>query len=122
MNIISLKGGSPEPPESPLATGLYIANSTLVPEAICCCLQTSTYFCFYQGGEIYMYRNFRSQNFYTFLVIWTHVLYYNVLPEAIFVVYIKFFRGDLPAMNICLHAKFQVRWCYSFGSTALQQD
>ena len=25
-------------------------------------------------------------------------------------------------MNICLHAKFQVRWCYSFGSTALQQD
>ena len=25
-------------------------------------------------------------------------------------------------MNICLHAKFQVRWCYGFGSTALQQD
>ena len=22
---------------------------------------------------MYMYRNFRSQNFYTFLVIWTHV-------------------------------------------------
>ena len=32
------------------------------------------------------------------------------------------FSGDLPAMNICLHAKFQVRWCNSFGSTALQQD
>ena len=25
-------------------------------------------------------------------------------------------------MNICLHAKFQVRWYYGFGSTALQQD
>ena len=54
--------------------------------------------------------------------------YYNVLPEAIFVVYWKttlftfFFSGDLPAMNICLHVKFQVRWCYGFGSTALQQD
>ena len=24
-------------------------------------------------------------------------------------------------MNICLHAKFQVRWCYGFGSTALQE-
>ena len=30
--------------------------------------------------------------------------------------------GDLPAMNICLFAKCQVRWCYGFGSTALQQD
>ena len=49
--------------------------------------------------------------------------YYNVLPEAIFVVYwFKFFSWDLLATNICLHAKFQVRWCYSFGSTALQQD
>ena len=48
--------------------------------------------------------------------------YYNVLPEAIFVVYIIFSSGDLPAMNICLHAKFHVRWCYGFGSTALQQD
>ena len=25
-------------------------------------------------------------------------------------------------MNICLRAKFKVRWCYGFGSTALQQD
>ena len=33
-----------------------------------------------------------------------------------------FFSGDLSAMNICLHTKFQVRWCYGFGSTALQQD
>ena len=33
-----------------------------------------------------------------------------------------FFSGDLPAMNICLHAEFQVRWSYGFGSTALQQD
>ena len=35
---------------------------------------------------------------------------------------VNFFSGDLPATNICLHAKFQVRWCYGFGSTALQQD
>ena len=27
-----------------------------------------------------------------------------------------------PAMNICLHAKFQVQWCYGFDSTAFQQD
>ena len=27
----------------------------LLPEAICCSLQTSTYCCFYQGGEIYVY-------------------------------------------------------------------
>ena len=25
-------------------------------------------------------------------------------------------------MNICLHAKFKVWWCYGFGSIALQQD
>ena len=28
----------------------------------------------------------------------------------------------IPAKNICLHAKFQVWWCYGYGSTALQQD
>ena len=27
---------------------LYVTNSTLVPEAIRCCLQTSSYCCFYQ--------------------------------------------------------------------------
>ena len=32
------------------------------------------------------------------------------------------FFGYLPATIISLHAKFHVRWCYSFGSTALQQD
>ena len=51
-----------------------------------------------------------------------------VLLEAIFVVTGKqhclhtFFSGDLAAMNICLHAKFQVRWCYGLGRTVLQQD
>ena len=35
--------------------------------------------------------------------------------------YRKNFSWDLPAINICLHAKFQVRWYYGFGSTALQQ-
>ena len=46
----------------------FSVNSTLGPEAICCCLQTSTYCCFYQGGEIYMYRNVRSQNFYIYFL------------------------------------------------------
>ena len=32
------------------------------------------------------------------------------------------FFGYLPATIISIHANFQVRWCYSFGSTALQQD
>ena len=32
------------------------------------------------------------------------------------------FFGYLPATIISLHAKFHVRWCYSFGSTVLQQD
>ena len=45
---------------------LYITDRTLLPEAICCSLQTSTYCCFYQGGKIYMYTNFCSQNLYTF--------------------------------------------------------
>ena len=40
-----------------------------------------------------MYINFRSQNFYTFLVIWTRVLHYNVLPEAIVVVFNIFSGG-----------------------------
>ena len=74
-----------------------------------------------------MYINFRSQNFYTFELYGHMYCYnYNVLPEAIFVVYwytILFtFFGDLPAMNICLHAKFHVQRCYGFGSTALQKD
>ena len=34
---------------------LYITNRTLLPEAICCSLQTSKYCCFYQGGK-YIYR------------------------------------------------------------------
>ena len=37
-----------------------------------------------------MYRNFRSQNFYTFGHMYC---YYNVLPEAIFVVYLKQMLG-----------------------------
>ena len=36
-------------------------------------------------------------------------------------VYRNIFSGDLPAINICLHAKFKVRLYYGFGSTALQQ-
>ena len=52
---------------------IIITNSTLLPEAICCCLQTSTYCCFYQGGEIYVYKLSFTKPLY-FLVIWTHVL------------------------------------------------
>ena len=63
-----------------------------------------------------MYRNFHSQNYYTFELYGHMYCYYNVLPEAIFDVYwlttlftLIFFSGDLPAKNICLPAKFQVR-------------
>ena len=63
---------------------LYVTNSTLVPEAIRCCLQTSSYCCFYQGGD--MYRNVRSQNL-LFELYGRIYCYYIVLPEAIFVVY-----------------------------------
>ena len=73
-----------------------------------------------------MYQNFLSQTFILFELYGHMYCYYNVLPEAIFVVYcivyINNFLGELPAMNICLPAKFQVRWCYGFGSTTLQQD
>ena len=74
---------------------------TMLPEAIGCCLQTSTYCCFYQGSEIYMYIHFHSQNFYAFELYGHMYCYYNVLPEAIFDVYRNFF-GDLPATNICM--------------------
>ena len=75
-----------------------------------------------------MYINFSSQNFYTFELYGHMYCYYNVWPEAFLVFSGKqhclhnIFSGDLPAMNICLHAKFPVRWCYGFGRTGLQQD
>ena len=79
-----------------------------------------------------MYRNFRSQNFYTFGVIWTHVLLRIIMYcQRLFLLFTgkehclhkHFFRGTyIHAMNICLHSKFKVWWCYGFGSTALQQD
>ena len=45
----------------------------------------------------YMYINFRSQNFYTFLVIWTHVLLSECIARRLFllvnnIVYIIFFQ------------------------------
>ena len=101
---------------------LYITNSTLLPEAICCCLQTSTYCCFYQGREIYMYINFRSQNFYTLLSYMDTCIAIIMYCQRLFLLFTckqhclhTFFSGDLPATNICLHAKFQVWWCYGFG-------
>ena len=66
---------------------LYITNNTLVPEAICCCLQTSTYSCFCQGGEIYR-ETFVSKTSILFELYGHMYCYYNVLPEAIFVVYL----------------------------------
>ena len=93
-----------------------------MPEAICCCLQTSTY-CFFVKVVRYICREtFVSKTSILFELYEHMYCYYNVLTEAIFVVYLIFFPGDLPAMNICLRAKFQVWWSYGFGSTALQQD
>ena len=102
---------------------LYITNSTLLPEVVYKPLHTAVfikavrYICI----ETFVHKTFE---------LYGHMYcYYIVLPEAIFVVYWKttlftsiFLSGDLPAMNICLRAKFQVRWCYGFVSTSLQQD
>ena len=64
-----------------------------------------------------MYRNLRSQNFYTFLHVYCIIMYY----QRLFLLFTGkqhclqyFFQRDLPATNICLHAKFQVRWCYGY--------
>ena len=55
------------------------------------------------------------------LAIWTHVLLLYCIATGYFccllinnIVYILFFSGDLPAMNICLQAKCQVWWFYDF--------
>ena len=77
-----------------------------------------------------MYINCRSQNFYTFELYGHMYCYYNVLPARGYcccllvnnIVYIKFFSGNLPAMNICLHAKFQVRWCYGFNKIKRKKE
>ena len=73
-----------------------------------------------------MYIKFRSQNVYTFGVIWTYVLllciatcYFGCFWETTLFT-IKKNLGSLPATSIYLHGKFKARWCYGFGSTALQ--
>ena len=67
---------------------LYITNNTLVPEAICCCLQTSTY-CFFVNVVRYICREtFVSKTCIVFELYEHMYCYYNVLPEAIFVVYL----------------------------------
>ena len=48
--------------------------------------------------------------------------YYNVLPEAIFVVYIIIFSGDLPARISVLMQNLKFGGVTVFGSTALQQN
>ena len=68
-----------------------------------------------------MYRNFRSQNFYIYFLSYmdTIIMY----CQRLFLLFtFKIFSGDLQALNISLLTKFQVRWCYGFGSTALQQN
>ena len=57
------------------------------------------------------------------IIMYCHILFLLFTGKQHCLHY-EFYRGggDLPATNICLHAKFQVRWCYGFGSTALQQD
>ena len=58
-----------------------------MPEAICCCLQTSTYCCFNQGGEIYCIETFVHKTSILFELYGHMYCYYDVLAEAIFVVY-----------------------------------
>ena len=59
-----------------------------MPEAICCCLQTSPNCCFYQGGEIFIcIETFVHKTSILFELYGHMYYYYNVLPEAIFVVY-----------------------------------
>ena len=61
-----------------------------------------------------MYRNFHSQN-----LSYLDTCIANICIARCYfccllvnnIVYINIFSGDLPAMNICLHAKFQVWWC-----------
>ena len=74
-------------------------------EAICYCLQTSTYSCFYQGGEICIETCVHKTSNYmdTFIVIIMYCQRYLLVNN---IVYIKKFSGDLPALNICLRAKF----------------
>ena len=70
------------------STDSIITNNTLVPEAICCCLQTSTY-CFFVKVVRYICREtFVSKTSILFELYEHMYCYYNVLPEAIFVVYL----------------------------------
>ena len=75
-----------------------------------------------------MYINFRSQNFYTFLVIWAHVLLLQCNARGYFccllinnIVDINNFFGG-PTCNKYLSSCNILVWqCYGFGNTALQQ-
>ena len=77
-----------------------------------------------------MYRNFRSQNLFFFFIYMDTCIVIIMYCLRLFLLFtgkqdclhFKKISGDLPAKNICLHAKFQVWWCYGFGSTVLQQD
>ena len=87
-------------------------------------LFTNLYILFFIKAVRYMYINF----------LFTKVLYLlsymDICISIILYLFLLFTGkqhclhnfGDLPAMNICLHAKFQVWWCYDFDSAALQQD
>ena len=101
----------------------YITNSALVPEAICCCLQTSTCCYFYQGGEIICIETFVHKTSILFELYGAIIMYcqrlFLLFTDKQNCLHTLFFSGDLPATNYCLHTKFQVLWCYGFGSTAL---
>ena len=72
-----------------------------------------------------MYRNFRSQNYYTLSYMdtcITIIMYcqglFLLFTSKQYCLHIFYFRGTyIPAINICLHAKFQIWWCCGFGST-----
>ena len=88
------------------------------------------YCCFYQCGEIYMYINFRSQTFILFKLYGPYTCIAIIMYCQMLILLftgklhcLHFGRGTyLQRIFFSLHAKFQVWRCYSFGSTALQQE
>ena len=68
-------GGTSAPSIIVIGTAINQLETKVSLKTICCLrlfvvvYKHVTYRCFYQGGKIYMYRNFRSQNLYIFLVI-----------------------------------------------------
>ena len=71
-----------------------------MPEAICCCLQTSTYICFCQGGEIYNY--VEKLSFPKLL----YFLSYNYVHMYCFIMYCQRLFLLFTCRQHCLHKIF----------------